>query len=178
MRKLFLTILICAFAALPAAADSWMTVYGPEGGIVGQVIATEADKQANGTDFIYTIPGFAIDGDQFSNYTTLYPSNPAVISDVFGIAFTNDDYFLSFSADFAGNPDPFYYADLVSSDNQNFLNAGQPFEATQYLSQSLQDQGYTAFYQSTAGSPVPEPGSLILLGSGIAGISIFLRRKR
>ena len=174
-RFMLLVLLACIFTALPAAADSWMTVYDLNGDVYQQVIATEATKAANGSGFVYIIPFVDIDDSQFNSYTTLYAgSDPTAISDVFGLYDIGGISYLSFSSDFVGDQEDFYFLGMPLNAN-NFLNQGQPFVATQYLSPEMQREGYTAWYQS---SPVPEPGSLILLGTGIMGVALYFRRKK
>ena len=54
---------------------------------------------------------------------------------------------------------------------------GELQDVTQFLPAELRDFGFSVSVQSDV-EPVPEPASIVLLGSGIAGVGTLLRRRR
>jgi hypothetical protein len=109
------------------------------------------------------------------------PSNPQALSD---LNLTNDinDVSISFDANgelrqiSTGDTSPFdgiFTAQIVSQNYQSILatlGSGGTVSTT-----------YSATFTADApvsGTPVPEPASLLMLGSGIAGIMGYLRTKR
>ncbi len=125
---------------------------GPEGGVTFLVIHAVSAPTGNPS--------------QFGSPTVLLEPN-GNISDVFGV--TRDNNFSFFSDTEAGGSVP----PSFGTDTTKFIflaeGNGGPFDATKYLSTSLVDTGVTATFQSDS-EGVPEPSTLILLGSGLAGL--------
>jgi hypothetical protein len=158
-----------------AISDS-MTIFDPQGVVVAQAIATEADEIQNGAAFIYSVPGSGalIDPTMFGAYTVLTEGVGGPGSDIFGIASIGGQLSLAFSSDVDGLPWP-------------YPNVGNPFtfpevapglyDATRYLSPGLQATGWTAQFFSDFDRSVPEPSSLALAGFGGLGLVIAAIRK-
>lgn len=155
--------------AIPTTVSDSLTVFDPTGAIFAQVIVTEANEDPNQTYFI-NIPNL-IDPNQFGNPTSLIETN-GQHSDIFGVANTNGGLFLGFNSDSETVPAPFGPGPIVLNEPPG----GITVSATQYLNPALQEQGFTAQFFSD-GDKVPEPATLLLVGTGLAGIAVR-RRKR
>jgi hypothetical protein len=179
MSGAVLTLLITgglAHAGTPPVSDATtisdsLKIYNPDGSLdtADSVFVTEGQEADNGPQFIYTTP-IAIDSTQFGNPIVL--AEPGVnpndgYSDIVGIASINGGEFLSFASD----------TDTQLVNFGNFPNTipetGAPINVTKYLSPSLQDAGYTAFFTSDA-APEPAGWALMLVGFGALG---FLMRR-
>lgn len=180
------------FSAGPASAASIpsdsMTIYNNVGTIWKQLWVTEATEVPGQVYYFHEI-GFA--NPEFYGYPFLvfeYEST-SVISDLFGVVkFPSDpNYYLGFASD--GEKGGLDWNALPPEFGiQGFLGAGTEgprgghFTADMYLSEALLDQGHYADFFSDGDviippPSIPEPASLILLGSGLIGAAGFMRRK-
>jgi hypothetical protein len=169
-------------AAVPGVADSisdTLIVFSPNGAIFAQVSALQS-QEGNGTNVFLIGNPFIADPAQFGHATTLCEvagcnatSPPSDFSDIFGVVeatiLGQNFFFLAFTSDGENG---------TSFGNQGaiFLNEvpGFAYNATMYLLPSLQAQGYTATFVSDG--EVPEPTSLVLLGTGLLGLMGVSRR--
>ena len=169
----------------PANCSDSLNLYH-NGAIVAQAFTTEPVE--NGTDIVALpfapIPGHPLANPlQFGNATGLCEAlpcshsdfgPPANRSDVFGI-FRAPDGDLSVAYESEGGPtDP--PADFAFAASYQVENPGVPIDITMYLDDFYTKQGYTATFVSD-GNATPEPGSIMLLGSGVLGLAGVLRRK-
>lgn len=186
MKFKFLTLLTAVlFAALPSFSQTnsdTLTVYSPNGNVYSQVSAAEG-TEGNGQTLFFIGDFTLADPAQFGNATTLCESmpcnpnsDPSQFSDIFGVARVTingqDFFFLSFTSD-GENGTAFGNAGAHFLLEAN----GGPFDATMYLNPRYRNQGYTATFTSDNESTVPEPSSLLMVGSGILGVAAVARRK-
>lgn len=119
----------------------------------------------------------------FGSYTILTEPDGS-ISDVFGVvSFIGQPLGIGyFSAPESGATTvPSFFINPAGGGTPIALPEGNggPFDATMYLNPVLQQQGYTATFQSDA-ETVPEPSTLTLLALGGVGLvrQAYLRRKQ
>jgi hypothetical protein len=155
-----------------------MVVCSPTGSVYDSVAVSEANEDSTA---IYSLSIAGPDPAQFGFATTLCESvdpcgpglDPQYYSDIFGVSFDGANLVLSFSSgDEFGSPYGF----------EGFFFIPEPdgwVNATSYLDPTLVANGYTAWFISSPPEPssVPEPSSLILLGSGLTGFAVVIRRK-
>ena len=121
------------------------------------------------------------DATRYGSYTILTEPD-GTISDVFGVVPTGApgafDFAFFSDAEIGSSSVPAAFVNpaggipiLLAEGN------GGPFDATFYLSPTLQRLGMTATVQSDAEATVPEPGTLALLAMGLAAV-VSVRRKR
>jgi hypothetical protein len=173
------------FAAVPGVASAisdTLTVFNPNGSINSQISAFEG-QEGNGTSIFLIGNPFLADPAQFGKATTLCEvagcnatSPPSSFSDIFGVVQATiggtNFYFLAFTSDGENGT-------AFGNQGATFLLEvpGFPYSATQYLLPGLIAQGYTATFVSDGEVVTPEPGTLVLLGSGLIGLAGFARRR-
>jgi hypothetical protein len=120
-----------------------------------------------------TVPGF-IPGQTYTLHWL--QSSEYVDSDVLNVSFLSGSS--TASADFASNPYPggsqFWYSWQAFSYNFVATNTSVTFLFHSYGTNY--EPGVDAF-SITGGTATPEPGTLILVGSGVLGLAGILRRK-
>ena len=154
-----------------------LTIFDPLGSVFLTLILTETEELAGDTRRFFADPALA-DPSKFGAPTVLTEGVDAnglpIVSDVFGVAHEGlGGFLLGFASDGESgifNIPPSFHPPGVQVDE----GLG-PFDATMYLSPDLIAQGYTAEFRS---DPVPEPGTLALLGLGMAGLAGWRSRER
>ena len=184
MRRLILGIMVGC--ALLLAAPVWagpisdsFTVFDANGNIAYQASVSETFEDPTQIYYINVI-GIA-DPNQFGNATTLCEGTSYCdqfggnYSDIFGVAIEPDgNFYLAFNSDSENAPAAY------GSQGNIFMpeGSGGNFDATMYLDPSLQAQGYTAqFFSDGDPAPIPEPGTITLLGTGLVGAIGALRKR-
>ena len=168
----------CPFFNLQYDSDC-MVVLDSNKMLINWAGATEADEMQRGSDYVYGIP-LPFDSGQIGHATTLCDpgvdctpqTNPLFYSDQFGVLFFSNQYLLGFRSDAeAGCP-------TCAAGSDTFITEMAPgiYDATKYLDKGLQAAGFTAMFWSDVQN-VPEPGTLVMFGTGAVGLAGILRRK-
>jgi len=167
--------------SLPRGGDSdMMTVYNPDGTIYQQIFAFGNEENNN---LYYFDPALVpVNPALFGFFRTLFEPDGVTISDTFGIAtLPSGAMALAFISDENSFPSPISgltFVETLGMPNPVPEPGGDsayltiPYDATMYLYQSMQQDGYTATLRSDVG--VDEPSVLALLGLGALGA--FARR--
>ncbi len=189
MKKLFsvaclLIILCCASAT--ASADTFTLVSGSgvthNGFTVGPL-----NGILNGTN----ITTFCTDFDDFVNFGDTWEVNVLSFSDLAGPALTQYQQAAWLTMQFAVT-DQSQWGDIhyalwrLSDDDPTLVNAGSDMWLAMAQSQNFANFDFSAFrILRPTGDPgqemlttVPEPATLLLLGTGLAGIAARVRRRR
>lgn len=148
------------------------------------------EVQGNGYDTVVISDGKIPSGAE-ALFVRIDPTNPSIVEFAFAyplFGFTQDDFFnlsyLEFEAIKGGPKDP---ANYLWNDEYTKSEAGSPYGGVGGLSE-FGTQGLGNIYEldtlrgaglSPPPPPViPEPSSMLLLGSGLMGLSKFWRRRR
>jgi hypothetical protein len=176
-----------AFATDGSPISDVLTVYDPTGAIVGQVGVYE-DGVVFGTNYavdpptatgeglgvIYYINDLNLANSGQYGYPTTMLEPGGGQSDVFGVVelggpdLDAGPFFLAFSSDTDTVP-PAFTVNNSSNNSSSILEGQQPVDATMYLNSTLPG-GYTATFFSDSEVQVPEPTTMLLLGSGLIGL--------
>ena len=179
-------LLAClVFGAMPRLAaqqvSDVLTVFRPNGQIFDQLSQLEGSDE-DGQHFVWFAIPHLVDPAQFGNATTLCEALPCDknqsfnnYSDVFGVINIQGELFLGYESD----GDCLGCGAIDGAQGAIFLleTPDVPVDATMYLNPTLKNNGWTATFTSDGDVPVPEPGSIMLFGSGVLGLAGVLRRK-
>jgi hypothetical protein len=160
-------ILLLTVTARTASADTfniaWSGVYGIGSGTItaedlgsGQFSVTEIDGSQDGVSISLLPQGtYGVNGNYV--YPSMFPQ-----LDFLGIGFLAGS--TEFNIFFDETPGTLVYRECSSNDDAACMNNGAGF-------------ALDSFSVTPPGAPVPEPGTLTLLGAGLLGLAGAIRRK-
>ena len=158
-------LLIVPMAQADKVSDA-LIVFGPDGQVIAQVSVLESQEDPNA---IYWIPDPSLINPAMFGYATTLLEHDGSYSDIFGICNCGGQLVLAFNSDGDGVPAAF------GGQGYYYLPEGRGFfDATIYLNPELVARGFRAQFYSDG--DVPEPGTLILFGSGLVALARKLRK--
>ena len=178
--------LACALIfAAPLRADTvsdWLTVFDAAGNVAtcgtppGPCTVSVLEAAEDNTEIYFINDASIVDPNQYGNAVVLVEADGS-FSDIFGLASINGGPpVLAFNSDVEGAP-PLYAIGGVPTFTYTPEGNGGTFDATMFLSTDLRNAGYTAQFFTDGDAVVPEPGTLVLLGSGLLGAIGSLRKR-
>ena len=180
----------CGANVIPISAVSdTLTVLLPNGSVFATLSATSAQKGPNGAIFVLTTPrsvgalGMVGKNIVFCENAPCNASTPASqISKVFSDVALPGSFNLSFASDAQGGISPAVLAAFGGTGVTYVVEKPGvfPYDVSSYLDPGLRAKGWTAWFTSDGATPVPEPSSLMLFGTGllaVGGVSRRLMRK-
>lgn len=191
MAKVFWALGAMVLGSIPsfgiAVSSDVLQVFDNHGNPVCNATANEQREDGDQVYYLHYFDcltlqslGGVVNTAQFGNYTQLMDPN-GTRSDVFGIANIGSKYLpmyvFGFTSDGSGeqaSTSDFYKSGgLVTTLNEG---NGGPFDATKYLPQYLQCEGWTATF--TSDSEAPEPASTgLATGLAMLGLAVWRRRR-
>ena len=193
MFTVLLPLVCVVFTPVPGRASAisdTLTVFNPAGGIAFSAVAFEGGEDAGGSVFLISGSTSLANPAMFGNPTTLCevgtsPCDATTpftsLSDIVGVVpvtipFVGTHYYLGFTSAAANGLLPGIQG-AYGGFGPKFLieNPGVPLDVTYLLNPTLSASGWTATFVSSA---IPEPASLVLVGTGLIGLAASLARRR
>lgn len=171
-----LALLALCLASSPARADNIVIFYDLTDTITATLNGVPVNLNVHGPEEVWFSFSGGVPGheDNYNYYVDLTEPGTGVISDRLAIYYNSAGNvavrFCSDPSDFAfcaeGIPGPAYYTMEENGLLQYII--GVPPETENF---------WDKYYAQSEVEPIPEPASLILFGSGLAGLAAILRRR-